>query len=82
MEDFRADLALITVPVLVAQGGQDRVFPPEATGGRLARLIADARYLVIPDGPHAITWTHAHEVNAALLSFLQQRRPASSPDGP
>jgi hypothetical protein len=26
--------------------------------------------LIVKDGPHAITWTHADEVNAGLLSFL------------
>jgi non-heme chloroperoxidase len=81
-EDFRADLGLVRVPVLVAQGGQDRVFPPEATGNRLPRLIAGARHLVIPDGPHAIIWTHADEVNRALLALLRQQRRASSPGDP
>jgi non-heme chloroperoxidase len=69
-EDFRADLARITVPVLVLQGTQDRVMPSDATGNRLAALLADARLAVIPDGPHAITWTHAAEVNEALSGFL------------
>jgi hypothetical protein len=26
--------------------------------------------VVVKDGPHCITWTHAEEVNAELLSFL------------
>jgi hypothetical protein len=26
--------------------------------------------VVIPDGPHAIIWTHADEVNQALLGFI------------
>jgi hypothetical protein len=30
----------------------------------------DARFAVIEGGPHAIVWTHADEVNEALLSFL------------
>jgi non-heme chloroperoxidase len=68
-EDFRADLAGITVPVLVVQGGQDRIMPPDATGNRC--LLPYARHLVIPDGPHAIIWTHASEVNRALLDFIR-----------
>jgi hypothetical protein len=24
----------------------------------------------VKDGPHCITWTHAEEVNGALLNFL------------
>jgi alpha/beta hydrolase fold len=42
-EDFRADVARVTVPVLIVQGAQDRVMPPGATGNRLAVLLADAR---------------------------------------
>jgi non-heme chloroperoxidase len=70
-EDFRADLARITIPVLIVQGAQDRVMPPGATGNRLAVLLANARLAVIPDGPHAIIWTHAAEVNHALVGFLR-----------
>lgn len=69
-EDFRADLARISVPVLILQGAQDRVMPPGATGNRMAALLADARLVVIPEGPHAIIWTHAAEVNRALLGFM------------
>jgi non-heme chloroperoxidase len=70
-EDFRIDLARITVPVLIVQGDQDRVMPPGAAGDRLAVMLADPRLVVIPEGPHAITWTHAAEVNRALLGFLR-----------
>jgi non-heme chloroperoxidase len=70
-EDFRADVARITVPVLIVQGAQDRVMPPGATGKRLAVLLADARLAVVPEGPHAIIWTHAAEVNRGLAGFLR-----------
>ena len=45
--------------------------PPGAAGYRLADTAADARLDVIPEGPHAIIWTHAAEVNRALLGFLR-----------
>src|SRR6516162_7628889 len=70
-EDFRADLARITIPVLIVQGAQDRVMPLAATGNPLAVLLADVRLVVIPEGPRAIIWTHAAEVNRALLGFLR-----------
>ena len=70
-EDFRADLAGITVPVLIVQGAQDRIMPPGATGNRLAVMLAGARLALIPDGGHAIIWTHAAEVNRALVGFLR-----------
>jgi non-heme chloroperoxidase len=70
-EDFRPDLARITIPVLVVQGAQDRITPPHATGNRLPGLLCNARYVLIPDGPHAIIWTHADQVNQALLTFIR-----------
>jgi hypothetical protein len=30
--------------------------------------------VVIPDGPHAIIWTHASQVNDALLGFIRLAR--------
>jgi non-heme chloroperoxidase len=70
LEDFRGDLAKISIPVLVIQGDQDRVLPYEATGRRLPALLKNARSTVIAGGPHAIIWTHANEVNQALLDFI------------
>jgi hypothetical protein len=29
--------------------------------------------LIVKDGPHVVTWTHAEEVNAGLLSFLGEK---------
>src|SRR5467141_617602 len=72
-EDFREDLARIDVPTLVIHGDADRILPITATGLRTAKLIKGARQLIVKDGPHAVTWTHAEEVNAGLLSFLGEK---------
>ncbi len=69
-EDFRGDLAAISIPVLVIHGDQDRILPYEATSRRLPALLNSARSVVIAGGPHAIIWTHADEVNHALLDFI------------
>ena len=50
---------------------------PAGAGNRLAVRLADARLIVIPEGPHAIIWTHAAEVNRALLGFLRALLPAA-----
>src|ERR1700686_1759608 len=71
-EDFRENLARIDVPTLVIQGDADRILPIAATGRRTAKLIKGAREVVVKDGPHCIPWTHAEEVNAELLSFLDE----------
>jgi pimeloyl-ACP methyl ester carboxylesterase len=68
--DFRDDLPEIDVPVLVVQGDADRILPFVNTGKRLPDLIKDIKLTVIEGGPHAISWTHADQVNQALLAFL------------
>jgi non-heme chloroperoxidase len=69
-EDFRNDVAHIDVPTLVIHGDADRIVPIAAAGQRTAKLIKGARLSVIKDGPHAVGWTHADEVNAELVNFL------------
>jgi non-heme chloroperoxidase len=69
-EDFRKGLAKIDVPTLVMHGDADRILPINAAGARTAKLIKGARFVVVKDGPHCISWTHADEVNTELLNFL------------
>ena len=69
-EDFRKDLSKIDVPTLVLHGDADRILPIAASGFRTANLIQGARLVVVKDGPHCITWTHAEEVNSELVNFL------------
>jgi len=69
-EDFRGDLARVDVPTLVMHGDADRILPIGASGNRTAKLIQGARMVVVKDGPHCITWTHAEEVNAELVNFV------------
>jgi len=71
-EDFRKDLAHVDVPALVIHGDADRIVPISAAGQRTAKLIKGARLLVVKDGPHCITWTHADEVNRELVNFLAE----------
>ena len=68
--DFRADLPKIDVPVLVLHGDADQVLPLDKTAKRLPGLINDVQLTVIEGGPHAIPWTHAAQVNTALLDFI------------
>ena len=71
LEDFRENLKSVDVPTLVIHGDDDRIVPLAAAGQRTAKLVKGANLVVIKGGPHCITWTHADEVNAALLPFLK-----------
>ncbi len=81
-EDFRKDLARIDIPTLVIHGDADRIVPIAASGRQTAKLVQGARLVTIKDGPHAVNWTHAEEVNQELEHFLGSglaQRAASSP---
>ena len=69
-EDFRGDIPKIDVPTLIVHGTKDNVLPIDATGRPFAKLLPGADYVEIEGAPHGILWTHATEVNEALLAFL------------
>jgi pimeloyl-ACP methyl ester carboxylesterase len=71
LEDFRLDIAQIHVPTLVIHGDTDQILPIDATGKRTAALIPGAELHIVEGGPHGLNWTHATEVNKALLEFLK-----------
>lgn len=78
LTDFRQDLPRISVPLLIIQGDADRILPFPATGQRLHAAVAGSRLVALAGGPHGIPWTHADEINRALLDFLGAGRPAAA----
>ena len=72
LTDFRGDLPKIDVPTLLLHGDADRILPYAVTAARLPGLIKDLTVVTVEGGPHNIAWTHADEVNEALLAFLSK----------
>lgn len=70
LTDFRADIPKIDVPALILHGTADNILPIDATGRRFHKLLPAATYVEIENAPHGLLWTHADEVNEALLAFL------------
>ncbi|MFJ5933531.1 alpha/beta fold hydrolase [Streptomyces sp. NPDC093071] len=68
--DFRADIPAVDVPALILHGTADRILPVEGTGRPFHKALPAADYVEIEGAPHGLLWTHAEEVNAALLAFL------------
>ncbi|MER7895097.1 alpha/beta hydrolase [Streptomyces sp. NPDC096046] len=68
--DFRADIPAIDVPALILHGTGDRILPVEGTARRFRTALPAADYVEIEGAPHGLLWTHAEEVNSALLAFL------------
>ncbi|MEW9555153.1 alpha/beta fold hydrolase [Nonomuraea sp. NPDC050783] len=72
--DFRADVAAVAasgLPALIVHGTADRILPIDATARQFRRQLPGAMYVEIEGAPHGLLWTHAAEVNEALLSFLK-----------
>ncbi len=69
--DFRADLPAITVPSLILHGTADNILPIDKTARKFKDLVpAEVTYVEVEGAPHGLLWTHAEEVNEALLGFL------------
>lgn len=73
IEDFREDVAAVAAsgkPSLILHGTADNILPIDATARRFRLLLPEADYVEIDGAPHGLLWTHAAEVNAALLEFV------------
>ncbi|MEU8843605.1 alpha/beta hydrolase [Streptomyces roseus] len=68
--DFRADIPSVDVPALIVHGTADRILPAEGTARPFHKALPSADYVEIEGAPHGLLWTHAEEVNTALLTFL------------
>jgi non-heme chloroperoxidase len=69
--DFTEDLRKFDVPTLVLHGEDDQIVPVKNSAVKSARLIKGAKDVYYPGAPHGITATHADQINAELLQFLQ-----------
>ncbi|MGL5930889.1 MAG: alpha/beta fold hydrolase [Dermatophilaceae bacterium] len=70
--DFTADVASITVPTLVVHGDSDATVPFEVSGKRTHEMVAGSELVLVEDGPHGITTSHADQVNAALVDLVSR----------
>src|SRR6266853_1952000 len=70
LEDFRKDISRNDLPTMIIHGDDDRILPADVTSRRQAKMIKDVKFIEIKGGSHGLPWTHAEEINAALLEFL------------
>jgi pimeloyl-ACP methyl ester carboxylesterase len=74
IEDFREDVAAVRTagkPSLILHGDKDNILPIDATGRRFHAAFPEAEYVEVAGAPHGLLWTHAEEVNEALLKFVR-----------
>ena len=75
IEDFRSDVDAVRAagkPTLILHGTKDNILPIDATARRFHQAVPDADYIEVEGAPHGLLWTHADEVNAALMEFLRR----------
>jgi non-heme chloroperoxidase len=70
--DFAEDLRKIDVPTLILHGDADQIVPIGASAMISSKLVRNATFKVYPGAPHGMCTTHADQVNADLLAFLNQ----------
>ena len=74
IEDFREDVVKVReagLPTLILHGTADNILPIDVTARRFREAVPAAEYVEIDGAPHGLLWTHAEEVNKALLAFVQ-----------
>ena len=70
LEDFRKDISRNDLPTIIIHGDDDHILPADVTSRRQAKLIKDVKFIEIKGGSHGLPWTHAEEINAKLVRFL------------
>jgi non-heme chloroperoxidase len=69
--DYTDDLRKIDVPTLIVHGDDDQVVPIDDSARLSARIVAGATLKVYPGAPHGLASTHADQLNADLLAFIE-----------
>jgi non-heme chloroperoxidase len=69
--EFYDDLKAIDVPVMVMHGLDDQICPYEGTGAKAIKLVKHGTLKTYPGLPHGMPTTHADQINADLLAFIQ-----------
>jgi non-heme chloroperoxidase len=69
--DCTEDLKKFDVPTLIVHGDDDQIVPIGASALESAKLVKDAKLVVLKGAPHGLPSTHKDKLNAELLSFLE-----------
>jgi non-heme chloroperoxidase len=70
--DFTEDLRKFDVPTLILHGDDDQIVPIGASALMSAKIVKNATLKVYPGLPHGMCTTHADQINADLLAFIEE----------
>jgi len=69
--DFTEDLKKIDVPTLILHGDDDQIVPIAAAALKSSKLVKGAKLKIYKGAPHGMCTTHKEEINADLLTFIE-----------
>jgi len=69
--DFTEDLKKFDTPTLIVHGDDDQIVPIADSALLSAEIVKDATLKVYRGAPHGISTTHADQLNADLLDFIE-----------
>jgi len=76
--DFTEDLKKFDVRTFIMHGDDDQIVPIGASALLSSKLVKNATLKVYPGLPHGMCTTHADQINADLLSFIQSNKQAAA----
>jgi len=76
--DFTEDLTKFDVPTMIIHGDDDQIVPFADAAPLSAKLVKGATLKVVPGAPHGLCSTLKEQINAELLNFIRQARPATA----
>jgi len=76
--DTTEDLKRFDVPTLILHGDDDQIVPIGAAARNSSKIVKNATLKVYPGFPHGMPTTNADQINADLLSFIEQRKQAAA----
>jgi non-heme chloroperoxidase len=71
--DFRNEIALLDVPILIIHGEYDKTVPIDASSTRTSDMLPGAEYIVYEGAPHGLFITHKERLNENLIQFINQQ---------
>ncbi|TLV02668.1 alpha/beta fold hydrolase [Dyadobacter luticola] len=70
--DFRNEVSLLDVPVLIIHGESDKTVPIDASSERTSDMLPGAEYIIYEGAPHGLFITHKERLNENLVQFINQ----------
>lgn len=69
--DMTEDLKKVDVPTLVLHGDDDQIVPIADAGMLTAKIVKNAKLVVVPGAPHGMCTTMKDRINEELLNFAK-----------